>query len=94
MREITSEDKLTKYSQLSQLAKDFVKAAKSYGKIIIEEVTRFTCVMTSQTFLDNKHKTIKPWNEIGGQAGGTFPLTNTHMLLRREIPLSRHSIQV
>ena len=46
--------------KLCTLAKEFVAAAKMYGKIIISEV-----------FLPYKQKTIKPIS-IGGVAGGTY----------------------
>jgi len=69
--------------KLCTLAKDFVAAAKMYGKIIISEVMHpslpknilfagravFKRSLLNQVFLPYKQKTIKPIN-IGGVAGG------------------------
>lgn len=51
-------DSPIKFQKLSQLAQDFVYAAKMYGKIICSEV----CI-------PDEKKTIKPIN-LGGKAGG------------------------
>eukprot|EP01132_Coremiostelium_polycephalum_P000614 gene614-763_t len=53
------EKKYVKYKHLSSLSKDFLHTAITYGKIIIEEA-----------FIDEKYKTIKSVNDIGGVAGG------------------------
>ncbi|PRP84152.1 hypothetical protein PROFUN_04143 [Planoprotostelium fungivorum] len=53
-----AQERSTIYSQLSNLAQDFVHYAKTYGKLIISEL-----------YLPDDQKTIKP-NDIGGFAGG------------------------
>ena len=53
---------MDKYKLLSSLSSDFVRMAKKFGKIIIDEY-----------FLpedQQKYRTIPPQDEIGGQAGG------------------------
>eukprot|EP01125_Pyxidicula_operculata_P017085 TRINITY_DN5945_c0_g1_i2.p1 TRINITY_DN5945_c0_g1~~TRINITY_DN5945_c0_g1_i2.p1 ORF type:complete len:1909 (-),score=399.00 TRINITY_DN5945_c0_g1_i2:471-6197(-) len=57
--EDTPDQKLEKYTKLSEIASDFVYAAETYGKIIISEF-----------YLPNSLKTIKSAN-FGGIAGGT-----------------------
>ncbi|GAM24988.1 hypothetical protein SAMD00019534_081630 [Acytostelium subglobosum LB1] len=51
--------KYVKYKHLSSLSKDFLHAAITYGKIIIEEA-----------FIDTRFKTIMSVPSLGGQAGG------------------------
>ena len=57
MKELTEEERLEKYKKLTTLAKDFVRVAKTFGKIII-----------SEKFLPPQSRTINPV-VVGGQAG-------------------------
>ena len=59
---------LQAFSDLSNLAQDFIHSARTYGKIIISEV-----------FLPDNEKTIRPVPTLGGFAGGLKYVVNRMM---------------
>jgi hypothetical protein len=64
----TPEQLSNAFSDLSNLAQDFIHSARTYGKIIISEV-----------FLPDEEKTIRPMRSLGGFAGGLKYLVNRTM---------------
>lgn len=61
---MATEDSLEKFAALSELAKNFVNVAETYGRIIISEVA-----------MDPNDMVIKPRSDVGGQAGGRKYIT-------------------
>eukprot|EP01130_Rhizamoeba_saxonica_P007288 TRINITY_DN2942_c0_g1_i7.p1 TRINITY_DN2942_c0_g1~~TRINITY_DN2942_c0_g1_i7.p1 ORF type:complete len:1220 (-),score=212.02 TRINITY_DN2942_c0_g1_i7:96-3755(-) len=55
----TTDEVLSRYERLRSLGNDFIHTAKTFGKIIIEEI-----------FVPNEEKTIRPDKQMGGIGGG------------------------